>query len=390
VSGVPEASKTPPLSRRKAAAFRAILLAGTVAIVTGMIVSAEFVLRYRERHRTAPPDYFPSIYYPHRRVQYGLVPGLDYFGWFTINSLGFRGPETSRDKPDGALRIVCIGGSTTFDTSVTGPNPPWVQVLENALMDRFPGARIEVLNLGIPGAAVLDSLIDLQTRGLQLEPDIVVVYQGHNDFRYSTRPPDDGGLFPGEQPTRTRMSRWLQLNSLLYSKAYAPLASIFTRAAIGAGLAADPAEGFSEQAQQAAIDSSLIAFRTHLRTIGALTAANGLHLVLPELAYPGSDRSGTLAGASAGVCEHCEELPTSFAGLSYARVAAGYEAYNSAIREAAEAFSATFVETSAWIPSATEYYSDTVHFTPAGSRIFGTRLGEALAPIVEPLLTSSN
>jgi len=31
-----------------------------------------------------------------------------------INSLGFRGKETTVEKPDHVFRIVCLGGSTTF------------------------------------------------------------------------------------------------------------------------------------------------------------------------------------------------------------------------------------------------------------------------------------
>src|SRR5882724_1913157 len=33
----------------------------------------------------------------------------------SFNSLGYRSPERPRAKPDGTVRIVCSGGSTTFD-----------------------------------------------------------------------------------------------------------------------------------------------------------------------------------------------------------------------------------------------------------------------------------
>src|SRR5262245_1054821 len=79
------------LSRRAQRLLRRVLLVAVTVVILGMSVAAEFGARRYERTRTTPPDYFPSIFYPHRRLRYGLVPNLDYYGWFKINSLGFRG-----------------------------------------------------------------------------------------------------------------------------------------------------------------------------------------------------------------------------------------------------------------------------------------------------------
>src|SRR5215510_4637275 len=102
-------SVTAPLSPGTLRLFKLIMLSGLLVFAVVAAIGAEFAARYYERHRTNPPDYFPSVYYPHRRLRYGLVPNFDYFGWFHINSLGFRGPEIPVAKPPGMLRIVCMG-----------------------------------------------------------------------------------------------------------------------------------------------------------------------------------------------------------------------------------------------------------------------------------------
>src|SRR5436190_20413136 len=110
-----DSTNSPP-PRRRERIFRIIMFSGVLLFIGAGLLVAEYAARYRERHRNPPADYFPSMYYPHKRLRYGLVPNLDYYGWFRINSMGFRGREVSASKPPGTFRIVCLGGSTTFDT----------------------------------------------------------------------------------------------------------------------------------------------------------------------------------------------------------------------------------------------------------------------------------
>jgi Tfp pilus assembly protein PilF len=90
-------------------------------------------------------------------------------------------PEVfQRVKAPGTFRVLCLGESSTagfpFDCQVPFP---WQlgQILSNA----YPERRIEVLNAGM---AAISSyvIVDMLPELLDLEPDIVLVYAGHNEF----------------------------------------------------------------------------------------------------------------------------------------------------------------------------------------------------------------
>lgn len=97
------------------------------------------------------------------------------------NSLGFRGDEISIEKPDGIYRIVAIGASTTYGTSVESPEAAYPAQLETYLHDSgYP--NIEVINAGVGGYTSHETLMNLQFRVLELDPDLILVYQGSNDI----------------------------------------------------------------------------------------------------------------------------------------------------------------------------------------------------------------
>lgn len=97
---------------------------------------------------------------------------------FWTNALGFRGGEITQAKPDGTVRILCVGGSTT----VEGPRNDltYPSLLERHLARRFPGHAIEVVNCGVDavGSYVESRRVD---DFLALEPDVVVLYTFAND-----------------------------------------------------------------------------------------------------------------------------------------------------------------------------------------------------------------
>lgn len=94
-------------------------------------------------------------------------------------------PSTSPDyfldpKPEGTYRIFCLGGSTTvgFPYWYNGAFPSFMR---DRLARIFPDRKIEVINLGMTATnsyTVLDMAEDI----MAYEPDLVVVYDGHNEF----------------------------------------------------------------------------------------------------------------------------------------------------------------------------------------------------------------
>ena len=114
----------------------------------------------------------------HRHLGYALAPGYTS-GPNRHNSLGFRGEEFSIEKAAGVPRIVCCGGSTTYGESVPDYRQSMPHLLGFGL--GLEEIEVEVINAGCPGWTTLETLINFETRLLDLSPDYVLVYHGIND-----------------------------------------------------------------------------------------------------------------------------------------------------------------------------------------------------------------
>ncbi len=83
--------------------------------------------------------------------------------------------EVQVPKPDGVYRIVAMGGSSTYGT----PNPydeTYPYYLQQVLRDDYGETNVEVVNDGVPGYTSWHNLVDLSTRVLTLDPDLVILY----------------------------------------------------------------------------------------------------------------------------------------------------------------------------------------------------------------------
>jgi len=117
-------------------------------------------------------------------------------------------------KSRGRLRIVCLGGSTTFGHGVR-PTEAWPAVLEAIL--RQKGIPAEVINAGVPGYGSRQILLRYRREIAQLRPDYVLFYEGWNR---SGALVDSGGWRPYAIPSpgaglRERVWIWLARNSLM-------------------------------------------------------------------------------------------------------------------------------------------------------------------------------
>ena len=112
---------------------------------------------------------------------YQLNPRFDqpYFGRGDLS-----GPEPQPfrlPKPSGTRRIFVVGGSTVigFPYASELAFPRSLQILLGQQVGS--GERIEVLNAGIT-ALNSNSEVAVVQAGLRAEPDVIVVYTGHNEF----------------------------------------------------------------------------------------------------------------------------------------------------------------------------------------------------------------
>lgn len=175
------------------------LVARLVLLLVVALVGLEVVLRVAPGFSRAELDPIAAELAkanvePHPYLAYANKPGYrkdptaDSPHQVSHNALGFRGPETTWEKPDGRLRVLCLGGSSTYGHGPSSDATTWPAQLESMLRAARPGADIEVINAGCRGYSTFESLINLGIRCVDLRPDVVVVYHSINDARCALYP----------------------------------------------------------------------------------------------------------------------------------------------------------------------------------------------------------
>jgi lysophospholipase L1-like esterase len=110
---------------------------------------------------------------------------------FVMNSAGFRDYEYAVTKPEATYRIVVMGDSTTAGNGVPDLDKTYTKQLEQLLnTPETTGTHYEVLNMGVGGYHTMQEIETLRVKGLQYQPDLVLVTFCLNDFHLHS----DGGV----------------------------------------------------------------------------------------------------------------------------------------------------------------------------------------------------
>jgi lysophospholipase L1-like esterase len=115
---------------------------------------------------------------PHPYLGAALIPSVsDTRGGVKIshNSLGLRNEECKLAKTPGRLRVVTLGGSSTYCVGISD-DQTWPRKLQELL-----GADYEVINLAGPGYGSVEHLIQTALLFSEFKPDIAIYYAGWND-----------------------------------------------------------------------------------------------------------------------------------------------------------------------------------------------------------------
>jgi lysophospholipase L1-like esterase len=94
-----------------------------------------------------------------------------FFSHIQINAEAMRSPEFSVEKRPGSLRILFVGDSVTFGTSLVDQPQIFTSIVQHDLLARRPGT--EVLNASSNGWAPANELAYLTSRGTY-DADLVV------------------------------------------------------------------------------------------------------------------------------------------------------------------------------------------------------------------------
>lgn len=228
---------------------------------------------------------------PHPYLAYANRPGFRKQASATDpvsiehNSLGFNSAEVSWEKPAGTYRIVCLGGSSTYGIGPSSTWTNWPVKLGQELETRIAGRPFEVVNLGAQGYSTFESTVNLAFRGLDLRPDLVIVYHTINDMRCA--------LYPGVTRDNTHwravwpVQRKLPLEAALErSISYQVWRRYFTdwwaeRQDLGSYVIVDFGKyAPDDYAQPSDPDLGFHSFRRNLVSIVALARAHGCEVLL--------------------------------------------------------------------------------------------------------------
>jgi lysophospholipase L1-like esterase len=117
---------------------------------------------------------------------YELTPNARRTVWgvdFRVNSAGMRDREYAVAKLDGVYRIVVLGDSIT-----AGHRLPIEAAFPDRLEELFGkrGMKVEVLNLGVDGYDIAHEVAALEHKGLQFDPDEVILAYCMNDIGHQS------------------------------------------------------------------------------------------------------------------------------------------------------------------------------------------------------------
>lgn len=279
-----------------------------------------------------------------------LRPGvrLDGLGHaFTVNSLGFRGPELLAVKPPGGLRVWVVGGSSTFDICVSDDAAAWPARLQAALAAASPGTVVEVINAGVPGGRLAENRADFVRLADQVQPDVLVIHHGPNDLRVLATAKHGGATLPAGRLTELGLYRVLS-NAL---PAPAP----------------DPS-----WASHRIVRADLEPLRMEVQALVDEARARGVRVVITSHGHSApDDASALLARLRIGKDARTLGLPP----LAYIEA---YREMNAMFRELAEAQGHLFVDLRAAVPPDPRYWNGDIHFRDEGAALAGAAVAEAM------------
>ncbi len=180
------------------------------------LFSLEIASRVWLNYMATPDQYdryvlFTSIdpknfaYTPHAYLDYYPTPNYRK-GGTSHNSLGYRNDEFPMQKPGGVYRIVALGGSSTYDIRIEDNQKTFTAQLERLLKEQYGYQNVQVINAGVPGYNSWEMLVNLEFRVLDLDPDLIIIYEGTNDVHArlvdpaSYRGDDSGRRQPWQVP----------------------------------------------------------------------------------------------------------------------------------------------------------------------------------------------
>lgn len=286
-------------------------------------------------------------------------------GEYMINNLGYRGKSLSITKEEGVFRIVCLGGSSTFSLGV--PNEEtWPQQLEDQLNSRFlQTMRVEVINAGVPGYTTAESLINLNLRLLDLQPDVIVIYHSYNDYKPNR--------FPDYEPD---YSHWRRPYGKVWRN---PLRKWFAffKMTDWAQTKFLPEKDTGISRFDTVDIPGLDSYQRNLSNMVEIAKARGIQVVLSSEATIMSPE--TVKTFPQGVQSGKQHVPT----LSILGLLDAVEKYDQRVRQVAEKYEVVYVDNLRLVSKDFEHFQDHIHLTKKGCQAVAENFAAAIEGFIK-------
>jgi lysophospholipase L1-like esterase len=381
------ASQTTPTEqqpRRSRSLLKKVAFALICCAITLALLEAAVRIRAKLRYGGTSPLAGDAIYTRDKTLDLRvLTPGFSLSGSkvnLSINSLGFRGDEFSRQKPPDTVRIACVGASTTFCIEATSNETTWPARLQSLLQAQQPDVNIEVINAGVGGYLMDESLKNVQYRVLPLQPDLVIFYEGHNDLVIDTRKlAIQRGILLEQSGRPSKLRSFLTQKSLLYYLIDKNLTLLMNdQSSVKGKLTEIPAELPDRYVEKLGVMHDML-------------SKDGVQLVTSRfLIRFRRDQSREVQLTNADVAFIYAPWMTIDSFLD------SFDLYNGAIEQFAKSRQIPFVADHDGVPGDSVHYTDHVHFSDAGCEAMAQRFArffkeqKLLEPIVAKLKPSTN
>ena len=148
---------------------------------------------------------------------YRFYPDVTLPDWLVTNQIGWRGRPIQVPRGNKTVRIVFVGASTTVDGHHLPFSHPELfgHWLDMWAASKHLDVRFEVLNAGRESVVSTDIAAIVRTEVLALNPDLVVYYEGVNQFRPASvveKMPDQSAA-PPPRTQATTSPAWLRAAS---------------------------------------------------------------------------------------------------------------------------------------------------------------------------------
>lgn len=338
-----------------------LLVLITIGAIVLTLLAAEAAIRIRQTLKYGSAAMLEDYWTIDPKTRFRVPIANFSSGRISINSLGFRGPDIAVPKPPGTVRLAFLGASTTWCAEVSGNDYVWPHLVTVSLSQTFPKARFDYVNGGVPGYTMNSLLRTMQYRVAPLQPDVIVIYEVSNDLSGEMRElaAQRGIIAEAKVQELTWPSRY-SLLWMLVEKNLRVLNAQRIAASDQGRLEVDPrtlGEAFRRDLTQVAR-----AAQQHAKLVAVATFS--IHLRRDQ-----SQEQQKHASSS------------SFFYMPFATtrlLIEGYERYNQVVREVAHETGAFLIEGENSIPGNPVHFTDSVHFTDAGSKAMAERISQAL------------